>query len=197
MKLTESELRHIVKKVIKESLSELQLYHGTQADFDTFDTAYLSTGWGQQAHGYGFYLTDSYEAAKEYSAGGQVMLVEVPEGKYLSDKSISTKEKQVITSNFFKFYTQEYVPESYPDEETRKMCWEYEVKCLLNCTSGDEIYGTIASLLGDNKETADYLHDKLNYKGIKIHTKHGETNKVLTTYVIFNPNDIKILKKNV
>ena len=64
-------------------------------------TAYLSTGWGQQAYGYGFYLIDDYDAARDYACGGQVMEVEVPDGKYLTDKSISMREKQKIANIFF------------------------------------------------------------------------------------------------
>ena len=199
MKIKESELRHIVKKVIKESLSELQLYHGTQADFDKFDTAYLSTGWGQQAHGYGFYLIDNYDAAKDYSQGGQVMQVEVPDGKYLNDKSISMRDKQRIANKFFKYYTEEldYGREAYPDEDTKQQFWDYEVSCLLRCSSGDYVYGTLASLFGSNKSTSEFLHDKCGYTGLIIHDKPTHKSPLMKIYVIFNPNDIKIIKKNV
>ena len=197
--INENILRQLIRNILHEAVDELNLYHGTHADFDKFDVAYLSTGWGQQAHGYGFYLTDCYEAAKDYSCGGKVMEVKVPDGKYLSDKRISPREKQVIARTFFKYYTEEldYGKEAYPDAQARNDFWQYEVSCILNCDDGAYVYGTVASLLGSNEDTSNFLHDKLGYVGITIHTKHGETGEPITTYVIFNPNDIEILNKDV
>jgi hypothetical protein len=197
--INENILRSIIRNVLNEAVDELNLYHGTHADFDKFDVAYLSTGWGQQAHGYGFYLTDCYEAAKDYSGGGKVMEVKVPDGKYLSDKKISQREKQVIARTFFKYYTEEldYGREAYPDAQARNDFWQYEVSCILNCDDGAYVYGTVASLFGSNEDASNFLHDKLGYVGITIHTKHGVTGEPITTYVIFNPNDIEILNKDV
>ena len=59
--INENILRQLIRNILHEAVDELNLYHGTHADFDKFDVAYLSTGWGQQAHGYGFYLTDCYD----------------------------------------------------------------------------------------------------------------------------------------
>jgi len=197
--INENILRQLIRNILHEAVDELNLYHGTHADFDKFDVAYLSTGWGQQAHGYGFYLTDCYEAAKYYSCGGKVMEVKVPDGKYLSDKRISPREKQVIARTFFKYYTEEldYGKEAYPDAQARNDFWQYEVSCILNCDDGAYVYGAVASLLGSNEDASNFLHDKLGYVGITIHTKHGETGEPITTYVIFNPNDIEILNKDV
>lgn len=195
--INENILRKVIRNVLHEAIDELNLYHGTQADFDKFDTAYLSTGWGQQAYGYGFYLIDNYDAAKDYALGGQVMEVEVPDGKYLTDKSISMREKQRITNIFFKYYTEEldYGREAYPDEQAKKDFWDYEVSYILNCSTGAYVYGTIASILGGNKETSKFLHDKCGYKGIIIRDKPTHKSPLMKIYVIFNPDDIKILKK--
>ena len=106
--INENILRKIIRGVLYETIDELNLYHGTNADFDNFDFAYLSSGWGQQAYGYGFYLTTSYDAAKDYAYDvnhGQVMEVEVPDGKYLTDVSISKAEANRIARIFFKYMT--------------------------------------------------------------------------------------------
>ena len=63
IRINENKLRRIIRNTINEIVDELNLYHGTRANFDKFDTAYLSTGWGQQAYGYGFYLIDNFDAA--------------------------------------------------------------------------------------------------------------------------------------
>ena len=197
--INENILRQLIRNILHEAVDELNLYHGTHADFDKFDVAYLSTGWGQQAHGYGFYLTDCYEAAKDYSCGGHVMEVKVPDGKYLSDEGIDDEEREKIADTFFTYYTEEleYGREAYPDRQSRNDFWKYEVSCILKCDDGAYVYGTVASLLGSNEDASNFLHDKLGYVGITIHTKHGVTGEPITTYVIFNPNDIEILNKDV
>lgn len=187
-----------IKKIMGEAIDELDLYHGTRADFNKFDFAYLSTGWGQQAHGYGFYLTDSYNVAKEYAVNGQVMKVQVPDGKYLTDKSISQREKDKIAQTFFKYYTEENedMRDSYPDAETKQAFWDYEVDYIRRCSTGTYVYGTLASIMGSNEDTSNFLHDKLGYVGLKIHDVYSDENRVTNTYVIFNADDIKILGKN-
>ena len=181
-----------------EAIDELDLYHGTRADFNNFDFAYLSSGWGQQAHGYGFYLTDSYKVAQEYAIDGQVMTVQVPDGKYLTDKSISQKEKDKIAKVFFKYYTEENedMRDSYPDAETKQAFWDYEVDYIRRCSTGTFVYGTLASIMGSDKDVSNFLHDKLGYVGLRIRDIYSDEHKVINTYVIFNANDIKILKKN-
>ncbi len=194
MKINENRLRQIIHEVI----DELELYHGSpKADsFDHFDIAYLSSGWGEQSFGYGFYLTSSEVTAKGYAGGGWVYKVEVPEGKYLSYRSISNREKERIAREFFRYYTQEYDygREAYPDEESRQDFWNEECRYLLECHDGGDMYGTISSLIGNDKDTSEFFY-KLGYKGIKFPGTNGETGEKFTNYVIFNDKDIKIIDK--
>lgn len=183
----------IISRAVMEAVNELDLYHGSSADFDKFDLAYLSSGWGQQAYGYGVYLTNSTECAKEYSKGGLIYTVKVPNRPYLSYTRISRDAAYKIARDFYKWYLEndEYGREAYKGCE--KEFWNEECKYLCDCQDGGDIYGTIASILGSDKETSDFLY-KEGYKGIKWVdvTSDGTRN---TNYVIFNPKDIKILKK--
>lgn len=202
IKIKESTLRGMIKNSLNEVMDELNLYHGTNADFDHFDIAYLSTGWGQQAHGYGFYLTTSYDVAKEYAYSdktGQVMEVEVPDGKYLNNKSVSMAEKNRIARKLFRYMTIENPDsiESYPDENTRKCLWDYEISYILNCSDGERVYATIASIIGSYKDTSEFLHDKCGYVGLKIRDIYADEKRPPSNYVIFSQDDIKILRKNV
>lgn len=172
------------------------LYHGTQANFGVFDRKYINSGWGEQEYGYGFYFTDYYECAKEYSRNGVVIEVSVPKAKYLSYRSITRADAMAIARKFFKYYTEvnDYGQEAYPDEEARRDFWNEECKYLAECSDGGEIYGTIASMLGDNKETSEFLRS-LGYVGIKFPASDGSTGKRFTNYVIFDEKDIEIIKK--
>ena len=183
----------IIRKAIIESINELDLYHGTQAEFSEFDLAYLGSGWGQQVYGYGVYLIDNPQGANEYSKGGYIYTVKVPNSPYLSYKSISRASAMKIAKDFFKYYTteNEYGKEAYKGYE--REFWNEECKYLCDCQTGGDIYGTIASLLGDDKETSAFLYRE-GYKGIKWIdvTANGTKN---TNYVVFNQKDIKIIKK--
>ncbi len=176
------------------SSGRIVLYHGTKAKFKSFDASYLNSGWGEQAYGYGFYLTDNYEAANEYSRGGYVIKVSVPEKKYLSYFGISRNEKVSIAKKFFKYYTEvdEYGKEAYPTQELKNEFWNGECKYLVDCEDGGDIYGTIASLIGSDKETSEFLRS-IGYVGIKFHGDNGGTGEKFTNYVIFDPKDIEVL----
>lgn len=200
--INENILRKIIRGVLYETIDELNLYHGTNSDFDNFDFAYLSSGWGQQAYGYGFYLTTSYDVAKDYAYDknhGQVMEVEVPDGKYLTDVSISKAEANRIARIFFKYMTEENedTRDSYSTEDEKRCFWDYEVDYVRRCSTGSYVYGTIASLMGSDKDTSEFLHDKCGYVGLKIRDRYNSRKKTPITYVIFNQNDIKIINKNV
>jgi hypothetical protein len=179
----------IIRKIIRETIKEMNLFHGTAADFDKFDLAYLGSGWGEQAYGYGFYLSDSLEVAKDYAQGGYIYTVKVPDGRYLSYEGISRTEVNRIAMDFYKYYTEEneYGREAYAGHE--REFWEEQCKYILDAENGGDIYGDLAHLFGSDKETSEFLY-KEGYKGIKWVDK-GNTN-----YVIFNPKDLKILKKD-
>lgn len=185
-----------IRQYVMEAIDELELFHGSPHDFDKFDFAYMSSGWGQQAYGYGAYLTTSYECAKEYSQGGIVYTVEIPDKGYLNLDKISPALAMKIARVFFNYYTKEheYGSEAYAGYE--REFWNEECKYIGNSTDGNTLYGTISSFLGSDKETSEFLHDKLGYKGLVwVHT-NTETGKKFKNYVIFDPKDIKIIKKD-
>lgn len=184
---------NIIRKVVSEAIDELDLFHGSQADFNEFDIAYMSSGWGSQAYGYGFYLTNDKETADSYARGGYVYTVKVPNGKYLSTKKIMPSTADRIARNFYHYYLtyDEYGKEAYKGCE--KEFWDGECSSIGYAQDGINLYGSIVSILGDEKETSEYLHS-IGYKGLKIYDKihNGDT---VVNYVIFDPKDIKILKK--
>lgn len=184
----------VIRRALRESLDELELYHGSKAEFDKFDLAFLSSGWGQQVHGYGVYLTTDYDCASQYSRGGMVYTVEVPSGRYLSDKRISPNTAYFIARKFFEYYTtvDEYGKEAYGGHE--KDFWEDGCRYICDCRDGASVYGTISSLCGDDKFTSKFLYS-LGFKGLKISEESGD-GKRFTNYVMFNADDIRIISRN-
>lgn len=185
----------VIRKAILESLDELELYHGSTADFDEFNLAFLGSGWGQQAYGYGVYLSNNRDAARAYAKGGKVYTVEVPNGKYLSYEGIPPKEAMRIAKLFFKYYTteDEYGKEAYPGEAANEF-WEMECKYIAECSDGGSVYGTVASLIGSDKEASEFF-SRIGYVGIEWIATNGATGAEFANYVIFDPKSIKILRK--
>lgn len=176
-----------------ESIEEKMLLHGTRADFDKFDPKFILSGFGEMAHGHGFYLTDSFDTAKAYARGGQVMQVEVPDGKYLDASYIKPSEAMSIARKFYTYYLNtEYGKSAYKGVE--KEFWEYECSCIAKCPDGEYIYGTIANFIGD--EGASRWLRSIGYLGLILPVgQNYDTGENVTCYVMFNENDMKIISK--
>ena len=185
-----------INRCIMEAIDELELFHGSPHDFEQFDFAYMSTGWGQQAYGYGAYLTTEYECAKEYSKGGLIYTVEIPDKKYLNGDRVSTTLAMKVAYAFYRYYMNEdeYGREAYKGHEDE--FWEAECKYIGECTDGNSLYGTISSFLGGDKYASRFFHDKLGYTGLLWTATNGNTGKKFKNYVIFDANDIRIIKKD-
>lgn len=177
---------------VNESLDELDLYHGTNADFDKFDENFYLTGIGEMAYGWGVYLSNSINTAKEYGPGGQIMTVEVPDGKYLDSRRISKSEACKIARAFYKFFLSSEHGQVYKGSE--KEFWDYECSCLENVPDGSYLYGTISTFLGSDKETSEWLHS-IGYVGLRFPGHNSNTGEKFMNYVIFDANDVKIIKK--
>lgn len=176
-----------------EGVDEKILMHGTHADFDQFDETYLLSGIGEMAWGYGFYLTDSLESASEYARGGQIMKVDVPDGKYLDSEYIRPNEAMKIARQFYDYYLKtEYGSSAYKGCEDS--FWEYECKSIATCPDGSYVYGTVANFLGDDKSASEWLRS-IGYVGIKIHAENHVTGERFLNYLIFSPRDMKIVDK--
>lgn len=177
---------------VNESLDELDLYHGTNADFDKFDEKFYLTGIGEMAYGWGVYLSNSINTAKEYGADGQIMTVEVPDGKYLDSRRINKSEASKIARAFYKFFLSSEHGQVYKGSE--KEFWDYECSCLENVPDGSYLYGTISTFLGSDKETSEWLHS-IGYVGLRFPGHNSNTGEKFMNYVIFDANDVKIIKK--
>ena len=177
---------------VNESLDELDLYHGTNADFDKFDENFYLTGIGEMTYGWGVYLSNSINTAKEYGPGGQIMTVEVPDGKYLDSRRISKSEASKIAHAFYKFFLSSEHGQVYKGSE--KEFWDYECSCLENVPDGSYLYGTISTFLGSDKEASEWLHS-IGYVGLRFPGHNSNTGEKFMNYVIFDANDVKIIKK--
>ena len=183
--LTEAQFKLMLEAVGRD----LVLYHGSPADFDSFDLSFLGSGWAQQTYGYGIYLTDDKKAAEGYSQGGYVYTVRVNgTRRFLTySKDINKQEATRIARNFYNYYLKtEYGKEAYKGYESE--FWENECKYIAEAVDGGDVYGTIANILGDDKEASEFLHG-LGYTGLIW------KDKSITNYVVFSDRDVEIIDK--
>lgn len=186
-----------ISRYIMEAIDELELFHGSPHDFNEFDFAYMSSGFGKQMFGYGAYLTTSYECAKEiYSQGKNVYTVEIPDKGYLSNEKITPAYAMKVARIFFNYYTKEHEFGREAHVGNEDEFWENECKYIGQCRDGKHLYGTISSILGSDKDTSEFLYDKIGLKGLVWVETNGSTGEKFKNYVMFNPKDIKIIKKD-
>ena len=56
------------------------------------------------------------------------------------------------------------------------------------------MYGTVASLIGSDKKASEFF-SRIGYVGIEWIATNGATGVEFANYVIFDPKNIKILRK--
>lgn len=183
-----------VLKATRKALNELELFHGSSADFDKFDLAYLSKGWGSQVYGYGIYLTTSQSCAKEYSRGGYIYQVKVPNKGYIHLGKITRRQSSLIANAAYEYILSNDAENQYNDKSAKESLWKQEVSAIAQASTGNDLYGTLAVLLGGDKETSEFLY-KIGYRGLKWAETDSYSGKQFMNYVVFNPKSIKILKK--
>lgn len=180
-----------IYNIIKEEINNyLIAYHGSNADFNNFDLAYVNTGAKRQDYGYGVYLTFNPEGTKYY--GDKRYTVQIP-----SKKSLYLDEDVALSSTFMNkvirlvySYLIKIDKESYSDPYSRNDLYEDLKSSFISC-DGLQLYGTISTYLGDDKLTSEFIYTKLKKIGLKY--KIGEFQNV----VMFNPKDIQIVNKEI
>lgn len=153
----------------------MKAFHGTNSKFEKFDYNFMN----RMDYGYGFYFTTSKQYAKDY--GKYLLTCEIPDEEYYLDFDMSweTSSKEV-QYNLMDLYIH------YPDPEGKKKLEKYMFSDTLN--SGFFIVEILSKLLKGQRNAVEYLR-KYNIKG--LYSFKGDC------YVVFNPDDIKIIKTEI
>ncbi len=183
----------ITEEQYKFLVNEINLYHGSRADFNHFDLAYALSGWGEMAYGRGVYLSDYRDAALEYSKGGYLYTVKVPKGKYLKEDPMSRKEAYDIAYKFRDYYlSTDYGKSAYKGYE--REWWDTEGKYVGESYNGLNLYATICSILGDEEAAGKWLRS-IGYVGLRQNCVNRDNGFKFHNYVIFDENDVQIVSK--
>lgn len=167
---------------------------GSTADFDNFDMAYVGTGVGAQAHGYGLHMAEERKTAEGYrSERGKLYHVEIPDSDVLLDEQKSFDEQPLkvrkALEKVVRSFTLEQLENWNDVRRLGKARVVAEIMDALSESNGMNIYGTISDLVEGQKEASTLLN-QYGIKGITYHeTQSGRC------YVIFDDKSIKILEK--
>jgi putative uncharacterized protein (fragment) len=170
-------------------------YHGTDADFEAFDHSHMGEGAGGQAYGWGSYFTEEEGVARSYAGGGFVYEAELPDdtgSNYLhfeskpSNKDIARVKRELVK------YILRNDEEGMYDYPQGKDDLTQEVDDAGEPTTWRDLYGTVSSHLGSDKEASAFFHS-IGYVGIRYNSSESEGGK--TNFVIFDESDISIQSK--
>ena len=170
-------------------------YHGTDADFEAFDHSHMGEGAGGQAYGWGSYFTEEEGVARSYAGGGFVYEAELPDdtgSNYLhfeskpSNKDIARVKRELVE------YILRNDEEGMYDYPQGKDDLTQEVDDAGEPTTWRDLYGTVSSHLGSDKEASAFFHS-IGYVGIQYNS--SETDGEKKNLVIFDESDISIQSK--
>lgn len=152
-------------KVVDDNGKPLVMYHGSNAEFEAFDTKKM--GSNGSAEGYGFYFTDDKDTASGYQGKDGGSLLEV----YLSiQKPLDVKQKNFSikdTKSIIKKMVESEISE-YPDEIP-----DYKDSFLSNIVdtysiSFDQAVNETAKLIQEgNEQAVDQIAELANISGSK------------------------------
>lgn len=170
-------------------------YHGTDADFEAFDHSHMGEGAGGQAYGWGSYFTEEEGVARSYAGGGFVYEAELPDdtgSNYLhfeskpSNKDIARVKRELVE------YILRNDEEGMYDYPQGKDDLTQEVDDAGEPTTWRDLYGTVSSHLGSDKEASAFFRS-IGYVGIQYNS--SETDRGKKNLVIFDESDISIQSK--
>ena len=170
-------------------------YHGTDADFEAFDHSHMGEGAGGQAYGWGSYFTEEEGVARSYAGGGFVYEAELPDdtgSNYLhfeskpSNKDIARVKRELVE------YILRNDEEGMYDYPQGKDDLTQEVDEAGEPTTWRDLYGTVSSHLGSDKEASAFFRS-IGYVGIQYNS--SETDGGKKNLVIFDESDISIQSK--
>ena len=186
----------VVLDAVRAGEAQMQrAYHGTDADFEAFDHSHMGEGAGGQAYGWGSYFTEEEGVARSYAGGGFVYEAELPDdtgSNYLhfeskpSNKDIARVKRELVG------YILRNDEESMYDYPQGKDDLTQEVDDAGEPTTWRDLYGTVSSHLGSDKEASAFFHS-IGYVGIRYNSSESEGGK--TNFVIFDESDISIQSK--
>jgi len=171
-------MKHL--KLFEEYISEpIDVYHGSDRNFDTFDLNKIGSGDGKNIGGWGFYFSDSEEVARRYFLkSGFVKEFRLKSGNYFNlDEYLYENEAQEILSELKR-------NDDISEDDIEQFQTDF-IEYISDITN-KQVYEWLSYTLKSQKNASLFLKD-MGYKGNKF------KDKILpeaTNYVIYDINSI-------
>lgn len=192
---------------VKDVPEFMTVYHGSGAKFDRFDHSHMGEGEGNQAFGWGTYVTEVEGIGRTYAKAAakydgkqpkrNLYTVEIPENNgdnYLDwSKKINDIGEDFLTGIDNKLYNEEGWHRVESGGLTRFTKGEKTIVLNPNATVAD-VYEELSVGLGSPKSASEFLNS-LGHIGISYPAEYmsGGRSDGARNYVIFNENDAKII----
>lgn len=174
-----SEVKLKIQEFLLGNYNSIEVYHGSDNNFDDFDLSKIGSGDGRSLGGWGIYFSDSEEVSRIYiSNSGKIKKYIIPSNNYFDlNESLDDSEAYRILSFLKK--------NNISDEDVEQ--FESDFIGYIPEITNRQVYEWLTHVLGSMKNASLFL-DQLGYVGNKY------TDRVHThahNYVIFNTSNIK------
>ena len=156
------------------------VFHGTDAQFDEFDTEKIGSSDKRELGGWGIYFSDDPQVSKQYiTQKGQIKKYEIRNGNFLDlDDTLSSGAGEIILNGIKQL--DDVSEDDIEQFESDYVGYEYD-------TTNMQSYEWLSYVLGSSKNASLFLK-KLGYDGNIFKDK---TIPDATNYVIYNTRIIK------
>lgn len=170
-------LRTFIRNIINESFmkEEINVFHGTDRDFDEFDVEKIGSGDGKSLGGWGIYFSDKEDVSRRYFLkGGFVKEFTIKNGNLFDlDEALDEENASIILNRLRK---------KGIDEDSLEQFQTDFIDYIPSITN-KQVYEWLEYVLGSEKNASLFL-ESMGYIGNKFRDKWDSE---ATNYVIFNP----------
>lgn len=170
-------LRIIIRKLINESFMRdpINVFHGTDRDFDEFDVNKIGSGDGKSLGGWGIYFSDKKDVSQRYFLkGGFVKEFTIKNGNLFDlDEGLDEENASIILNRLSKKGINEDSLEQFQSDF---------IDYIPDITN-KQVYEWLTYTLGSEKNASLFI-ESMGYMGNKFKDKWDSE---ATNYVIFNP----------
>ena len=159
-------------------LEGIDVFHGSDRKFDTFDVNKIGSGDGKQLGGWGIYFSDSEDVSQRYvTRHGFLKQYEIKSGSYFDlDDSLDSETSFIILNGLKRKNVSENDLEQFQNDFI-----EYA-----NDTTNKQVYEWLSHVLGGEKQASLFLEER-GFLGNKFKDR---INTEATNYVVFNSRNV-------
>lgn len=167
----------IINEEYQAMNESIEVFHGSDRKFDTFNTEMVGSGDGNSKGGWGIYFSTDEQVAGQYSTtNGFVKPFQLRDGKYFDlDDSLGEYGEEILEDLQYHNVSEDNIEQF----KTDYVDYAYE-------TTNEQAYEWLSYVLGSEKNASLFLA-RLGFKGNKFYDK---TNPEATNYVVFSTDTI-------